>query len=96
MPSLQQIKKILQDIKPELSSKYFVSAIGIFGSTVRGDHHHDSDIDLLVAFDRPIGIAFIDLADYVEHRLQHKVDLVSKAGIKPKYLKQIEKEVVYV
>ena len=96
MPSLQQIKKVLQAIKPELSAKYFVSAIGIFGSTARGDHHPDSDIDLLVEFNRPVGIEFIDLASYVEHHLQHKVDLVSKAGIKPKYLSQIEKEVVYV
>jgi hypothetical protein len=39
---------------------------------------------------------FIDLGDELEKMLGMKVDLVSKNGIKPRYLKQIESELIYV
>jgi predicted nucleotidyltransferase len=54
------------------------------------------DIDILVEFRKPIGIEFIDLADELEEILKLKVDLVSKKGIKDKYLKSIETELEYV
>jgi predicted nucleotidyltransferase len=96
MVDLESIKIRLKGLKPELSKKYSVSAIGLFGSVVRDDFHSDSDIDILVDFDGPIGIEFITLADELEKELHHKVDLVSKAGIKGKYLKEIESEIIYV
>ena len=96
MQKLADIKRILQHLKPELAQKYHVRTIGLFGSVVRGDFSPTSDIDILVDFDRPIGIEFIDLADYIEDRLQQKVDLVSKNGIKEKYYMAIEREIIYV
>ncbi len=83
-------------LKPELERSYHVKSIGIFGSAVRADFTSESDIDLIVDFDRPIGISFIDLADFLEQKMQSKVDLVSKKGIKPQYYSAIEKEIVYV
>lgn len=96
MSYLSTIQTKLRQIKPELSEKYHVSSIGLFGSVVRNDFRADSDIDIVVDFDRPIGIEFIDLADELEELLQRKVDLVSKSGIKPKYYKAIEQEILYV
>ncbi|MDR0567325.1 MAG: hypothetical protein LBG47_09900 [Prevotellaceae bacterium] len=55
-----------------------------------------SDIDVIVDFSQPVGIEFIDLADYLERRLHRKVDLVSRGGIKPRYYSEIEKDIVYV
>ena len=43
-----------------------------------------------------MGIEFIDLAGELEAILHRKVDLVSKNGIKPKYLEEIKKDLVYV
>ena len=83
-------------LKPELERSYHVKSIGIFGSAVRTDFSPESDIDLIVDFDQPIGISFIDLADFLEQKMQSKVDLVSKKGIKPQYYAAIEKEIVYV
>ena len=83
-------------MKPELAHKYHVQTIGLFGSVVRDDFMTNSDIDIVVDFDRPIGIEFIDLAIYIEDKLGQKVDLVSKNGIKEKYYKAIEKEIIYV
>ena len=63
---------------------------------VRDDFSPTSDIDIIVDFDQPIGIEFIDLADFIEQRLQKKVDLVCRRGVKDKYFKAIEREIVYV
>jgi predicted nucleotidyltransferase len=93
---LNDLKQILQQLKPELVQKFHVHAIGIFGSAVKGDFSPVSDVDIIVDFNQPIGIEFIDLADYIEAQLQKKVDLVSKNGIKDKYFKAIEGEIVYV
>jgi len=96
MTELTSIKQILTQLKPELKQKYFVNTIGLFGSVVRDDFTEKSDVDIIVDFTRPIGIEFIDLADYIESKLRKKVDLVSRNGVKAKYFHQIESEIIYV
>lgn len=96
MVQLTQIRQLLQQIKPELVQKFHVQTIGLFGSVVRQDFTSSSDIDIIVDFDQPIGIEFIDLAYYIEQHLKKKVDLVSRKGIRDKYFKEIEMEIVYV
>lgn len=96
MSELSTIQNILTQLKPELIEKYNVSSIGLFGSVVRDDFKPTSDVDIIVDFSKPIGIEFVDLADYIEKKLQKRVDLVSKSGVKPKYLKAIEREIIYV
>ncbi|HTI91601.1 MAG TPA: nucleotidyltransferase family protein [Puia sp.] len=96
MSDLSTIQDKLRQIKPELSEKYHVNSIGLFGSVVRADFKPESDVDILVDFSQPIGIEFIDLADELEKLLDRKVDLVSKAGIKPQYYQAIESEILYV
>jgi len=92
----QDILDTLNRLKPILKEKYFVSSIGIFGSIVRNEQLPGSDIDIVVDFSRPIGIEFVDLADYLESELKNKVDLVSMKGIKQKYLNAINPDIVYV
>ena len=96
MFELDEIKEVLEHLKPELKLKFHVNTIGLFGSAVRSDFSSTSDIDIVVDFNRPIGIEFIDLANYIESKLKRKVDLVSRNGIKQQYYKAIEKEIVYV
>lgn len=97
MTELDNIKKILVQLKPELVEKYNVNSIGLFGSIVRDDFDAvKSDVDIVVDFSKPIGVEFIDLANYIELKLRKPVDLVSKNGIKEKYFKNIEPEIVYV
>ena len=83
-------------MKPELMEKFHVSSIGLFGSVVRDDYTETSDIDIIVDFSQSIGIEFIDLADYLESKFDKNIDLVSKRGIKQKYLQAIESEIIYV
>ena len=96
MERLSEIKEVLEQLKPELSRKFHVQSLGLFGSVLRDDFSASSDIDIIVDFDRPVGVEFIDLANYIEARLQKKVDLVSRRGVKDKYFKVIEPEIVYV
>ena len=88
--------KIRTIVREHLTKKYGLSIIAIFGSYGREQQTGNSDVDILVDFDRPIGIEFIDLADELENLLKIKVDLVSKNGIRPDYYKQIERELNYV
>lgn len=96
MHQLSDIKELLTQLKPELSRRFHVQSLGLFGSVVRDDFFPTSDIDIIVEFNRPIGIEFVDLAEYIEQHLQKKVDLVSRKGVKDKYFKAIEQEIVYV
>jgi predicted nucleotidyltransferase len=96
MAYLEEVQSILQQLKPELISKYGVSSLGLFGSIVRDDFTDQSDIDIVVSFSKPIGSDFIILADELEERLNRKVDLVSRNGIKPRYYEVIEPEILYV
>jgi len=96
MTDLNTIKQILTQLKPELTKKYHVSSIGLFGSVVRDDFNSASDIDIIVDFSQPIGVEFIDLANYIEKKLKKSVDLVSKNGVKQKYYRTFESEIIYV
>ena len=79
-----------------MTDKYHVSSIGLFGSIVRDDFNSNSDIDIIVDFSKPIGIEFIDLAEFIERKLKKSVDLVSKNGVKQKYFRTFESEIIYV
>ena len=97
MVNRQTILATLKQAKPSLVQKYGVKDIALFGSYSRNTAvAGKSDIDVMVAFSHPIGLAFVDLADELEHLLQTKVDLVSRNGIKPKYFTVIEPDLIYV
>ena len=96
MENLKYYKDLLEQLKPELCKKYSISSLGLFGSVVRDDFTDQSDIDIVVSFSKPIDIDFFDLADELEEKLDRKVDLVSRNGIKPKYYEIIEPEILYV
>jgi predicted nucleotidyltransferase len=97
MVNRQNILATLKLAKPALEKKYGVKALALFGSYSRNTAvAGKSDIDVMVAFSQPIGLAFVDLADELEQLLQNRVDLVSRNGIKPKYFTVIEPDLIYV
>jgi predicted nucleotidyltransferase len=97
--SIEEIKEILKEHKEEVSRKYKVSEIGIFGSFVRGEQKKRSDLDILVEFDEeniPSLLKLIEMERYLQKLLRKKVDLVMKSGIRPELKDIILKEVVYI
>ncbi len=96
MKSLQEIKSTLHKNKNYLFSEYPIKSIAIFGSYARKQQNNESDLDLLIELNDKIGIRFIDLADEIENLVGFKVDLVSKKGVKDKYYKSMESDLIYV
>lgn len=91
------ILAILKEAKPILQKKYGVKDLALFGSYSRNTAvSGKSDVDVMVDFTQPIGLAFVDLAEELERLLNKKVDLVSRGGIKPKYFSYIEPDLIYV
>lgn len=92
-----KIISLLKAVKPELEDKYGVSELGLFGSFARGDHNESSDIDILVDFNgRVDAFLFIQLAHELEDLFRHKIDLVSRGGVKSQYLPFVEKSLIHV
>lgn len=86
--------KILRQHLPELREKYSVNYLGVFGSYIRGEQTEDSDLDILVQFDKKPGLLkYIELENYLSDLLGIKVDLVMKSALKPNIGKRILSEV---
>ena len=95
--TLRDVQRILRVHKEELRERYGVKRIGIFGSYSRGEQKEDSDVDILVEFEKPIGlIDFIRLQEYLESLLGVKVDLVTKGALKKRIKERVLQEVKYV
>lgn len=91
---LQKFKEKIGVNKAEIEKKFKVKEIGIFGSYVRGEQNRNSDVDILVDFQEPIGLfRFMDLEEYLENLLKTRVDLVSRKALKPKIGEYIISEV---
>ncbi|MBN1866662.1 nucleotidyltransferase family protein [Candidatus Sumerlaeota bacterium] len=91
---LKTIETILRERRDEIARDYGVAEIGVFGSLVRGEATEDSDIDILVEFDRSIGFfRFLELEERLSEYLGAKVDLVTRAALKPHIGRRILDEV---
>jgi len=77
-----EIVSKLQHIKPYLQQEYAVKTVGLFGSFADGVHTDNSDVDIMVEFERPIGWQFFTLEKYLEKTLNRKIDLVTVNALK--------------
>jgi len=73
----EHILSVLEQEFPHLYEKYGVVRIALYGSFSHGTPTEESDVDLLVALERPLGLEFVSLAEYLEERLGRKVDLAT-------------------
>ena len=74
-----------------------VKSLAVFGSLARGDATPTSDIDVLVEFDRPVGLfEFIRLKLYLEELTGRRVDLVTPDALRPGMRAAILNEAVHV
>lgn len=81
MQTKKTITDVLRGIFPYLTSTYGVRKIALFGSFAAGTPRSESDVDLLVELDRPLGLRFMDMADYLEEKLGRKVDILTGDGL---------------
>ena len=86
----------LRELKPALNKDYAVKEIGLFGSFSEESNNENSDIDLLVELERPIGWKFFSLELYLEKIFDRKIDLVTKNALKNQIKDNVLKQVNYV
>lgn len=76
--------------------EFGINQIGYFGSFANGDYKEDSDLDILVSFNKRIGWKFFDLKDYLESVTGRKVDLVTERSLRKQWEQAILEQVVYL
>lgn len=93
----EEILKTVNKHKPELREKYGVERIGLFGSIARNEAGKDSDIDIVVELKKADLFILISLKEYLQEKLNGKVDIVRYRADMSALLKQrINKEAIYV
>lgn len=95
--TLTDIKNKLTALKPELHERFGVSEIGVFGSWVRGEQKETSDIDVLVDFDRFVGLfELMELQWFLEEIFGCKVDIAPRDSLRHYIGQHILAEVEYL
>jgi uncharacterized protein len=83
----QQALAVLANHQDTLKT-FGVKSLMMFGSVARDEARKDSDVDLLVEFERPVGLfTFVRLKRYLEEILESSVDLGTPDSLKP-YLRE--------
>ena len=96
-----EVVRILRENMGEIK-KFGVRRIGIFGSAVRDELREDSDIDIVVEFERGKGTFenFGGLVEFLERLFGREVDILTPGGIESIRIRtvreRIREEVEYV
>jgi predicted nucleotidyltransferase len=89
-----EVRRRLSERRAELAT-LGVRSLEIFGSVARGESGPDSDVDLLVDFDRPVGLFhFFRVKGRLEQILGCPVDLVMREAVKPQLRDRILGEAI--
>lgn len=93
-----EVQQVLREHRRILQERYGVQSIALFGSYARGEPTSESDIDLLIRLEKPIGFRFFELWDYLESILGVRVDLLTPNALrrKPRLQQRVEEELTYV
>ncbi|MCK4459499.1 MAG: nucleotidyltransferase family protein [Methanosarcinales archaeon] len=95
--SISTIVKMLRLHDTDVREKFKITEIGVFGSYVRGEQREDSDIDILVEFEKGYKTFdnYMELKFFLEDILTSKIDLVIKTAIRDEIKQNILSEVTY-
>ena len=95
--SKQNILLKLKNLKEEISARYKVKELELFGSVAREEQNEMSDIDVLVEFKEGADMFdMIGLGFFLEEELKQKVDVVSKRSLRTELRAKILTEAVAV
>jgi uncharacterized protein len=97
MMKKQNVIQLIRQHERELSDSFAVKSLALFGSVVRDEANPTSDIDLLVEFDRPVGLfGLFALQDRLEEIFGCKIDLGTPNSLKPRLRASVLSEMEYV
>ena len=97
MLRLEECKRKLANFKKTSSLKYGLIRIGIFGSVARNENTEDSDIDIVVEWEKPSLSIMYDLRENLKLLFGCDVDLVRfRDSLRPMLKNNILNEAIYV
>jgi len=89
-----EVLRRLAEGRAELA-QFGVRSLDLFGSVARGEAGPQSDVDLLVDFDKAVGLFhFFRVQRRLEEMLGCRVDLVMRDAVKPQLRERIFAEAV--
>lgn len=93
IPDTDTVRARLAEMLPELKKRYAVRSLAIFGSYARGEQTADSDLDVLVEFEKTPGlITFVNLQNLLSDTLGIIVDLATRPMIGPQISPEVERD----
>ena len=100
MLTSEEVFDILRKELSFLKREFNIKKIGVFESFAKGKPNEGSNIDIVVEFETSIGLAFMDLADYLENLFNKKVNILTPEEIRSirveKIAQEISMSVIYV
>ena len=97
MLTKEHILQYLKEYKSLKKESYSIKKIGIFGSYARGEATENSDIDIVVDFDKADLFNQIGIMQELEEQFNTHVDVVALwKRMNPKLLSRIQKDAIYV
>ncbi|MBT1071758.1 nucleotidyltransferase family protein [Pelotalea chapellei] len=91
-----QILNFLKQHRQEMTERFGVTKIGLFGSYARGDAREDSDIDVVIELAVYTADGYFGLLHFLEDNFEKRIDLGIESNIKPLIKSYIQKEIIYV
>jgi predicted nucleotidyltransferase len=99
MATQGEILDFLAQNKNYFRDRFGITKIGLFGSYARDEQSSDSDIDLIVEFEKNTPNLYdvkIAIKEYIKEKLKCEVDIAREKYIKSIYRDSILKETIYV
>ena len=100
MLTRENVIAILKKESVRLKNDFGVKRIALFGSFAGNTQTENSDVDIMIELEQPIGLKFFDLVDYLEKLLSRKTDVLTRDALKTLRVKEvataIEESLVYV
>lgn len=93
MLTKNDVIQILTHEQAYLKERFGVQRIAIFGSFGSDTATEDSDVDIYLEFERPIGLRFIQLADYLKGKLGREPDIITPGGLEGIRVKKVRDEI---
>ena len=93
----EEIINILKEVNGEAQQKYKARVVGLFGSFAREEEKAESDVDVLVSFEKGANLLhLVGLSLFLEEKLHRPVDVVPHDSIRKEIRDDILREAIYL
>jgi predicted nucleotidyltransferase len=89
MVTRENIIAILKKESAKLKIEFGVKRIALFGSFAGNTQTEDSDVDIMIELEQPLGLKFFDLVDHLEKLLGKKIDVLTRDALKTLRIKEV-------